>query len=543
MINPSATTRIDGLPAVQADSSNSRKRLLAGVYLILVAVALYPVLSVDVPPLVDYPNHLARMHILSAWDGDLDLQKNYVVNWSFGPNMAMDFVVPIIAKVLPIYDAGKVFVAATLLLIIGGTVTLRYVAVGQVGLWPILSFLLIYNHAFFWGFLNFLFTAGLALFAFSAWIGLRRWPPLLRLAIFSVVAIVLFYGHLFGLLIYGVLVLGFEVRRAWRGRSLKVTTWLVNGSQFLLPMLLFFEWIDRNASTDDAINRFGPWVAKIVALISPVHFSQPSVDFPTAVFLIVVFVLCITRRWVFIADPLKMPAIFLAGVAALMPNFLSGVWGTDFRLPAIVGCVLLAGVQTRPIAWRQMQVIVSIAAALFLIRTATIATHWHDVDAKFSEFRNAAQSMEPGAALLVSQDGDDTPKGESRLYKMTFWHMGALAVIERSAFYPTLFTGHTTVDASDLRRAINSPVGTPVSRASLAGTADASQSAYPLGHKVSRYVWLFWIGWPETFDYVLSVRFGNPTNPYPDALSNSRSGSYFDLFRVSTPRDKSNPKG
>jgi hypothetical protein len=538
MINPSATTRIDGLPAVQADSSNSRKRLLAVVYLILVAVALYPILSVDVPPLVDYPNHLARMHILNAWGDDPDLQRNYVVNWSIGPNMAMDFIVPVIAKVLPIYDAGKVFVAATLLLIIGGTITLRYVVVGHVGLWPILSFLLIYNHAFYWGFLNFLFTAGLALFAFAAWIGLRERPSSTRLIIFSLVAVILFYGHLFGLLIYGVLVLGFEVRRAWQNRhdrSVLVSAWFVNGAQFLLPMILFFEWIDRIGSADGAINRFGPWAAKIIALISPVHFGQPWVDFSTALFLSVVGVLCITRRWVRLADSLKMPVILLAVVAALMPNFLSGVWGTDFRLPAIVGCVLLAGIQTRPFAWRQMQIIVSIAAALFLIRTATIASHWHDVDAKFSDFRNAARSLEPGASLLVSQDRNDAPDGASRLHEMTFWHLGALAVIERSAFYPTLFTGHTTIDASAATAQIDSPVGTPVSRKILSATADPSKSPYPLSHRLSRYVWLYWIGWPAHFDYVLSIRHDNSANPYPSRLERLHEGSYFDIYRVTRP--------
>lgn len=536
MISSSDSTRLGSRTTREVSSGGVQTWLIAVAYLILTCVALYPVLSVEVPPLVDYPNHLARMHILGAWHDDPDLQRNYVVNWSLGPNMAMDLIVPVLAKVLPIYDAGRLFVAATLLLIIGGTITLRRVVVGNVGLWPVLSFLLIYNHAFFWGFLNFLFTAGLALFAFSAWIALRERPYWARIAVFSVVAVILFFGHLFGLLIYGVLVLGFECGRAWRNRheeGFSIVAWVVAGSQFVIPAILFFEWISRTDFATDAINRFGPWVAKIVALISPVHFGQALIDFPTAIFLIVVFVLCITRRWVAIAAPLKLPIIFLAGVAALMPNFLSDVWGTDFRLPAIVGCVLLAGVETRPIAWRQTQIIVSIAVALFLIRTATIASHWHDVDAKFSEFRNAARSLEPGASLLVSQDRNDTPDGVSGLYGMTFWHMGALAIIERSAFYPTLFTGHTTVDASVDRISINSPVGTPVNRAVLAGSANPAKSSYPLGHKLSRYTWLFWIGWPEEFDNVLTVRFDNKVNPYPNRLEAISQGSYFDIYRIS----------
>ncbi len=59
-----------------------RRWAVVALYLSLTAIALYPVLSVAVPPLVDYPNHLARMHILANWASDPALQRNYVVDWS-----------------------------------------------------------------------------------------------------------------------------------------------------------------------------------------------------------------------------------------------------------------------------------------------------------------------------------------------------------------------------------------------------------------------------------------------------------------------------
>ena len=535
MTFPSVNDSAGSTIAVPSDEPTLRRGwALAALYAVLAAIAIYPVMSVTVPPLVDYPNHLARMHILSAWDSDSDLQKNYAVNWALGPNRAMDILLPPLARVFDVYDVGRVFVAMALLSLVAGTAALRKVVVGRVGLWPMLAFLLLYNHAVFWGFLNFTFTAGLALLGFSAWIALRDRSPGVRLSVFAIVAVILFYGHLFGLLIYGLLVLGYELAWTWQRRKegFPFAAWAVSAGQFVVPFALFLEWVGRNDSTGDAINRFGSWINKVVALISPVHFGLPAIDFPTAVFLGGAVILCITRRWVRIAEPLRIPVILLAAAAALMPNFLSGVWGTDFRLPAIVGCVLLAGVQTAPGALKPVRAIMAVAMALFLVRTAMIADHWHGLDANFQEFRGATKSIERGSKLLVVEDKDDLPEGVAPLTEMSYWHMGALAVIERGAFYPTLFTGHTTVDASAATAAIDSPVGTPVTRGNLVGTADASKSAYPLGHRLSRYVWLFWIGWPETFDYVLTIRFDNRTNPYSGRLEPVKTGSYFDIYRV-----------
>lgn len=42
----------------------------------LAAMSLFSVL---VPPLGDYPNHLARMHILATYAGSPELQANYII--------------------------------------------------------------------------------------------------------------------------------------------------------------------------------------------------------------------------------------------------------------------------------------------------------------------------------------------------------------------------------------------------------------------------------------------------------------------------------
>src|SRR5882724_6329204 len=85
------------------------------------AAAALPILLVGTLPIVDYPNHLARMHILAAYDGSAPLRQFYAIAWRPVPNLAMDAVIPSLARVMSLEWAGKLFFLAIFLLIAGGT--------------------------------------------------------------------------------------------------------------------------------------------------------------------------------------------------------------------------------------------------------------------------------------------------------------------------------------------------------------------------------------------------------------------------------------
>jgi hypothetical protein len=97
---------------------------------------------------------------------------------------------------------------------------------------------------------------------------------------------------------------------------------------------------------------------------------------------------------------------------------------------------------------------------------------------------------------------------------------------------PTLFTGHTPIDAAPVLKPIDTPVGEPVSHALLALGADAAASQVPLGYPLDRYVRAYWIGWPEQYDYLLSIRFGNARPLHPELVEPTFAGSFFDIGRI-----------
>jgi len=522
-------------PQARFGALAERRWFVAAVYLMLTVVALYPIFSVTVPPLVDYPNHLARMHILATWDSDPALQKNYVINWSLGPNMAMQLIVPLLAKVVPIYMAGKIFIAMTMLLLLGGTLALRKALVGRVGLWPVLTFLVLYNNALVWGFLNYLFTAGLALFVFSGWIAMRQRPVLPRMVIFTVAAFVLYVGHLFGLFVYGLLVVGYEAAKlraeavSWSQRFQALAK---AGTQFILPVLLFFIWVIGKGATDGAALQFGTVGERVSLFISPVSVGLLQLDLPTMMFLAVLALICRSDKEIGLVPAAKGPLILLAAVAVLMPSYLSGVWGTHLRLPVIIACMLIAATRFSAGSERRIPFFIIATVALIVVRTAAISVEWREIDAHFSEFRKGLASVDRGARLLPVKGDTAQPEGKWPFFYMRFWHMASLAVIERSAFVPTLFTGHTMVDSSESVKHIDTPVGNPVLPDALVSGADAAKSPIPLGYAFERYVRAYWVGWPRTFDYAFVIHFLDEPNPSPRYLIPVRRGTFFDIYRT-----------
>src|SRR5215469_18135242 len=83
-----------------AGESSMQRPVCLAIFVILSAATLSPLLWVQVPPLVDYPNHLARMWILAHGAEIAELANNYNINWRILPNLAMDLVVPALAQVM-----------------------------------------------------------------------------------------------------------------------------------------------------------------------------------------------------------------------------------------------------------------------------------------------------------------------------------------------------------------------------------------------------------------------------------------------------------
>ena len=103
------------------------------VWLVLAALlvlSIGPIFAVDVPAMVDYPNHLARM--LSPQPGRHRRGSSfYQTAWVPYPNLAMDIVpVPWLARLMGVEGATRAFLLISELFVISGAMMLERVVKG-----------------------------------------------------------------------------------------------------------------------------------------------------------------------------------------------------------------------------------------------------------------------------------------------------------------------------------------------------------------------------------------------------------------------------
>src|SRR5476651_82230 len=99
------------------------------IFAILFCAALGPVLLTPIPAMVDYPNHLARMYILSGI-GTPDANPFYQTAWALYPNLAMDLAIPQLAKAISVENATRLFLFLSQILIVSGAAAIERVVKG-----------------------------------------------------------------------------------------------------------------------------------------------------------------------------------------------------------------------------------------------------------------------------------------------------------------------------------------------------------------------------------------------------------------------------
>lgn len=508
--------------------------LIALLYVALTLVALYPVFSVAIPPLVDYPSHLARLYVLTSVDRVPLLAERYAVDWNILPNLAMDIVVYVLARWMPVVEAMRLFVGLTLALIVAGSLALHRALYGRISLVPMAVFLVLYNHVLIYGFVNYLFGLGLYLLAFAGWIATPRWPAWRRMPVFALAAAALFFAHLFAFGVYGLSVVAYELwqartapGKAWR---IDLRHWAITLAQFVPAALLLRAGPlgERNGFIN-----FGDLNDKLLALVSPIWCYGGWLDLAMFAFVLVLLVRGLSTGRLDIAERLRFPIVILLLAAILMPSWLLGVWGVDFRLPLVLVCLIAAGSQVELPNRRMAVAVGAVGLALFAARIWTVCEIWRGYDAQYDEFRRAAQAIAPGARLLVVQQ----PR-EGR-FDQPYWHLASTAVIDRSVFLPNMFKDRTAqpVHATQAYAAIDTPFGTPISPEMLRLAAEDPALAKMAGMRLPTGNRVYFIRWQDNFDYVLYMHFGANENPMPSFLRHVQSGSFFDIYKVARRQD------
>lgn len=113
--------------------------ILVGFHVALLLVTITPILLVEILPLGDFPNHLARLYILANLDAVPALQQNYQIVPTLTPYLLVDWMLTPLARIWSVYDVGRAFVAATMAMAYVGILVLSVAFFSRLTAWPALA--------------------------------------------------------------------------------------------------------------------------------------------------------------------------------------------------------------------------------------------------------------------------------------------------------------------------------------------------------------------------------------------------------------------
>jgi len=513
------------------------KGRIAILFLVLMAIASIPILLNPLPPISDYINHLARMHIIATINSDPDLHRYYEIDWQVIPNLMMDLIVPLFVRVMNIYLAGQTYTLLSFALIISGTVALHRQLFGRWSALPLIAFPLLYNDVFLVGTMNYVFGIGLMLWALAAWIALRERGRTLRLLVSVLFVLALFFCHLFVLGVYGVGLLAFESQRLWTAYAGVHRSSGREAARRALPLLIL----------DFAMTGLPFVPVPALVMMSPtrglwdyywrLHGKMDGLLFViqayshVLAFLLAAVIVC-GAAWALRNRALSFHAVGFAVLAVgtvvylALPRVMFDTYMVDLRLPISLAFILVACID---VDFRSRIVRRGFAAGLVLllaVRVAEVESTWSPLSAGIESFRQSVQLLNRGAKVVVAYAD---PNGGDRLRDYGLVHADCIAIIDRSALVTTEFTvvGKQILHARPAYRSrVDTEDGTPpmignlVQVADRPNTNDANDDDY-------------WRRWTSDYDY-LYVLFTKPNfkNPDPTRLTEIFAGDRFILYRI-----------
>ncbi len=414
-------------------------RTFAALFVALFLAACVPLLLTPLPPLVDYPNHLARMHVIAGLARSPLLQQYYAVVWRPLPDLAMDALVPPLLAVVSLQTAGKLFLAATYFASTGGVAALHRVTCRYWSAWPLTAFLLVYNRLLLWGFANFLFGLGLAFWALAGWIAWRQRGIGVRLVFGLVAAFAIYFAHLMAFGIYAAMILGYEAGRVWRcaAEPREAIRDLLVALLPMLPCLVLFgvTFVPLHTMASFASGlRFTRPVRKVDLLFSVFDLYSRPFDVVCFALAVIGTATAYWRRWLRIAPEIVAPLIVLTLIYVFMPTTLFGATGADRRMPLAMALLLAGGsVWQAPFA-RAGRTFLVAALLMFAVRLGVVAVSWQTSGRTYAQLLVGLDALPPGARVAVAFSD-----AEVNVEATPLLHFPVLAVARRDAFVPTLF--------------------------------------------------------------------------------------------------------
>lgn len=524
-----------GVDAADAPRSyiekDRRQYALLACFFIILTLVLFPITQFEIPPLgYDYPNHLARLYIISNIRHDGFLQHYYDLDWQVIPNIAIDVIVPAIAELAGLFLAGKIFIFVIFVLIFTGVHSVHFAVYRRLSVTPLICGLIIYNSVMAHGLLNYTFGIGVMLWGIAAWLFLREKSSLLRATVSILFVLATFFAHLAAFGLYALGLLAIELYRLSAGRKNNRRSTLLDVAVLCVPLavvpllmavsptgqhLAAVSWVSSGCTSTPLTCYF---LVKIKG-IRWVFEAYSKTSDVIALTLILLGAFAMWRRQWLRAHPM---AAWLACAAFLvyfaLPTEAFGSSLTDVRLPVGMALLMIGFIDIQLPNRKALYLFMCALCGIVLLRITTVLDVWRIYNMEWSEIRSSFRHIDRGSKILVARSGTlaDVATVES---------VPCLAVVERSSLTSLVFAVHGQQILRLRSLYVDKLTGysdAPVSVDDLISVNLESPGGRPYLAK-----------WMDFYDYLYILqRDDHPAGNIPDNLQLLDSGRRYQLYRI-----------
>ena len=411
----------------------------------LVAVALvsvvflFPIWFTGYPPLLDWPNHLARAYVLARYAKVPEFQNAFEVRWDLLPNLGVDILGTVLLYWLPYSLTSKIILSLALLLFVAGCIRVSLGFHQRVSLTTVLALYFAYNFMFLYGFMNYMLGLGIFLLTYGYWLRSENNPSPKKVVLLAILGVACFFMHL-SAFVFLLLAIGTHVMISLLQRKLTLARLGYALGFVIIPVLLFATYNLRYGEVPNSLElRWEGIHSKLKGLV----YLFASYDF--GIDALFAGLLCLLL-WSVPSLPTKLHWVGAVTGFVYMLSFLAfpttgyvGTWAIDrrFVVPAAVLIVLSVGVVHFPP--RRYALLLALASVLVISRAGWIWSQWMPLSTSIGQQVNLIQQVfSPGDWIypVVMLERRDK---QSWVKQMAFGHVICYAVVTRNAITPSLF--------------------------------------------------------------------------------------------------------
>lgn len=440
---------------VDGDTATVRQKPDVVIAVFVAAVAAF-VAIFKFPPILDYPNHYARLWLLAGGIDMPPFQQIYAIDWNrtftnVGIDLLAYWLGPLIG--VSLLARGLLFLAIVLPPL--GAIALHRRLFGGGYYWQIAILYFAWCATLIGGFINFQIGLGMALFFATADHALQSRNRAVLFAWRLVAGLLLTAMHIFSLGFYMALVCGLEFS--------PTTLALKSARDFLrlcgrltvailacaLPAICLF--LLQPVLPGDGDGSLGAlWNDSPLLILANMLSALWTYTLPVDALLLIPLILVCTdavrTRRLQLHAGLMVTVIGLLILASISPRHLLSTGWISWRFPIMAALAAMVMICPLPRLPRRKALLLGIVlTAAVLGRTAWIGVNWWQGQADVADIRTVLAVVPQGSVILpMAHKPKDMPGGIDQRHfawkQDTFRHLPTLAVPYAHAFVPTIFT-------------------------------------------------------------------------------------------------------